>query len=47
VCATLAVYYAIALIVVGLESGLVIGLTAGAVSFVPYLGTLVGARTKP
>jgi len=43
VCATLAVYYAIALTVVGLESGLVIGLTAGAVSFVPYLGTLGGA----
>jgi predicted PurR-regulated permease PerM len=43
VCATLAVYYAIALPVVGLESGLVIGLTAGAVSFVPYLGTLGGA----
>jgi predicted PurR-regulated permease PerM len=43
VCATLAVYYAIALTVVGLESGLAIGLTAGAVSFVPYLGTLGGA----
>ena len=43
VCATLAVYYAIALTAVGLESGLVIGLTAGAVSFVPYLGTLGGA----
>jgi len=43
VCATLAVYYAIALTVVGLESGLLIGLTAGAVSFVPYLGTLGGA----
>src|SRR5262249_36586448 len=43
VCATLAVYYAIALTLVGLESGLLIGLTAGAVSFVPYLGTLGGA----
>jgi predicted PurR-regulated permease PerM len=43
VCATLAVYYAIALTVVGLKSGLMIGLTAGAVSFVPYLGTLGGA----
>ena len=43
VCATLAGYYAIALTVVGLESGLAIGLTAGAVSFVPYLGTLGGA----
>jgi predicted PurR-regulated permease PerM len=45
VCATLAVYYAVALTLVGLESGLVIGLTAGAVSFVPYLGTLGGAAT--
>jgi predicted PurR-regulated permease PerM len=43
VCATLAVYYAIALTLVGLESGLAIGLVAGAVSFVPYLGTLGGA----
>lgn len=43
VCATLALYYALALTVVGLESGLVIGLTAGAISFVPYVGTLGGA----
>jgi predicted PurR-regulated permease PerM len=43
VCTTLAVFYAIALTLVGLESGLLIGLTAGAVSFVPYLGTLGGA----
>jgi len=43
VCATLALYYALALTVVGLDSGLVIGLTAGAVSFVPYVGTLGGA----
>jgi len=43
VCATLAGYYAVALTLVGLESGLVIGLVAGAVSFVPYLGTLGGA----
>jgi len=44
-CAMLAVYYAIALTLVGLESGFLIGLTAGAVSFVPYLGTLGGAVT--
>jgi len=43
VCATLALYYALALTVVGLESGLLIGLTAGAISFVPYVGTLGGA----
>jgi predicted PurR-regulated permease PerM len=43
VCATLAVYYATALTLVGLESGLLLGLLAGAVSFVPYLGTLGSA----
>jgi len=43
VCATLALYYATALTILGVESGLVIGLIAGAVSFVPYLGTLGGA----
>ena len=45
VCATLAIYYAVALTLVGVESGFVIGLAAGAVSFVPYLGTLGGATT--
>ena len=43
VCATLAVYYAIALTLVGLQSGLAIGLVAGAASFMPYLGTFGGA----
>ncbi len=42
VCAVLAVFYAVALSLFGLDFGLVIGLTAGAVSFVPYLGFLVG-----
>ena len=40
VCAVLAAYYAIALTAAGLEFGLIIGLTAGAVSFVPYLGVV-------
>ena len=40
VCAVLAAYYALALTAVGLEFGLIIGLTAGAVSFVPYLGVI-------
>ena len=39
-CATLAIYYSVALTLVGVESGFVSGLAAGAVSFVPYLGTL-------
>jgi len=43
VCTTLALYYAIALTLVGLESGLLIGLVAGMVSFIAYLGTLGSA----
>jgi len=42
VCAVLAAFYALALSVVGLDFALVIGLTAGGVSFVPYLGFAVG-----
>jgi predicted PurR-regulated permease PerM len=42
VSALLAVFYAGALSLVGLDFGLLIGLAAGALSFVPYLGALVG-----
>lgn len=42
VCMVLAVYYGVALSVVGLETGLLIGLGAGLVSFVPYVGALTG-----
>jgi predicted PurR-regulated permease PerM len=42
VCTLLAVFYAIALTLAGLDFGLVIGLIAGALSFVPYLGFVVG-----
>lgn len=38
----LACIYSIGLFMVGLESALLIGLMAGLVSFVPYLGTIVG-----
>ncbi len=38
----LAVFYSIGLWIVGLEFSLLIGLTAGLVSFVPYLGVIVG-----
>ena len=38
----LAAFYAIGLSIVGLNFGLVIGITAGLVSFVPYLGATVG-----
>jgi predicted PurR-regulated permease PerM len=42
VCALLAVFYGVALSIVGLDFGLLIGIAAGALSFVPYLGALVG-----
>jgi predicted PurR-regulated permease PerM len=42
VCAGLAVFYGLALSLAGLDFGLLIGVTAGALSFVPYLGALVG-----
>src|SRR5262249_24428552 len=42
VCLVMAAFYAVALTIVGLDFGLVIGLTAGAISFVPYLGAIVG-----
>lgn len=42
VCAALAAFYGLALSLVGLEFGLVIGLTAGAFSFIPYFGTILG-----
>ena len=38
----LACIYAIGLFMIGLESALLIGIMAGLVSFVPYLGTIVG-----
>lgn len=42
VCLTLAVYYASALMVAGLQFGLVIGAIAGAVTVIPYIGALLG-----
>jgi predicted PurR-regulated permease PerM len=42
VCGVLSVFYAAALSVVGLDFGLVIGFSAGALSFVPYLGFIIG-----
>jgi predicted PurR-regulated permease PerM len=42
VCAMLAVFYGVALSIVGLDFGLLIGFAAGALSFVPYLGAVVG-----
>ncbi|MEP3330548.1 AI-2E family transporter [Sedimentitalea sp.] len=38
----LGAYYAIALMLVGLNFGLVVGVIAGLVTFIPYLGALIG-----
>lgn len=42
VCLLLGIYYAVALTLAGLELGLIVGITAGLISFIPYVGTLVG-----
>ena len=42
VCAILGAYYAVALMAVGLDYGLVVGVVAGALTFIPYVGALVG-----
>ena len=41
-CLVLAAYYALALLLIGLKHGLVIGFAAGLMSFIPYLGSLSG-----
>ena len=42
VMAILGVFYAVALVVAGLNGGLVIGLVAGLLTFIPYVGALIG-----
>ncbi|MCR9126693.1 MAG: AI-2E family transporter [Rhodobacteraceae bacterium] len=42
VCLILGTYYALALMLVGLQFGLVVGFVAGLVTFIPYLGALIG-----
>ena len=42
VCLILGTFYAVALMVVGLQFGLVVGLIAGILTFIPYVGALVG-----
>ncbi len=41
-CAALGVFYAVALQLAGLELGLTIGLMAGILTFIPYVGSLTG-----
>lgn len=42
VCLFLAAFYGLGLTVLGLEFGLFIGITAGMISFIPYVGTVLG-----
>ncbi len=44
--AILGIFYAVALTAVGLNFGLLIGLGAGILSFIPYVGSLVGFGTS-
>jgi len=44
-CLVLALAYALGLTLVGLDFGLIVGLAAGLLSFIPYVGTLLGAIT--
>ena len=45
-CLVLALFYAVGLSAVGLELGLIVGLAAGVLSFIPYVGTITGAVTS-
>ena len=42
VCLILGTYYAISLMLAGLNFGLVVGFIAGLISFIPYIGALIG-----
>ena len=45
-CAALAIFYAYGLSVVGLDLGLIVGISAGVLSFIPYVGSITGAVTS-
>ena len=42
VCLALGTFYAVALMAAGLQFGLIVGAIAGAITFIPYIGSLVG-----
>lgn len=42
VCITLGTFYAVALMAAGLQFGLIVGAIAGAVTFIPYVGSIIG-----
>ena len=41
-CLILALFYAAALSLVGLDLGLIVGIAAGVLSFIPYVGSITG-----
>lgn len=42
VCVLLGLFYSIGLLIVGLDLGVVVGFIAGLISFIPYVGSIVG-----
>jgi predicted PurR-regulated permease PerM len=42
VCLALGLYYSLALMAAGLQFGLVVGAIAGAITFIPYIGAIIG-----
>ena len=46
VCLLLGAFYSIGLYIVGLELGIVIGLLSGLISFIPYVGSIIGFFTS-
>ena len=44
-CLVLAFYYAVTLTVAGLDLGLIVGIASGVLSFIPYVGSVVGLLT--
>lgn len=42
VCLALGTFYAVALMAAGLQFGLIVGAIAGAITFIPYVGSIVG-----
>ena len=42
VCGILGIFYAVALVLVGLQFGLIVGLLAGLLTFIPYVGSVIG-----
>lgn len=45
-CLILALYYILTLQLVGLDFGVIIGLAAGLLSFIPYVGSIIGGVTS-